>query len=439
MYSRTMAKHLRWLAAYPICMSLAAQASAPNFTKDIAPILQARCQLCHRPGEAAPFSLLTYEQARPWAKAIKAATLARKMPPWFADSRYGKFSNDCSLRKSEIDTLAAWVDAGAPKGDAKDMPPPREFAGGWAIPKPDAVIELPTPYEIPATGVIEYQHILIPAPFKTDQWVQMAEARPTDRAHVHHIIAFIREPGSKWLKDAKPGIPFVPDKVKEDENTDTSELPSDFLVGYAPGQPPERFEPGQAKLIRAGSDIILQVHYTTNGKAATDRSRVGLVFANAAPEKRVFTVSATNGKFKIPAGDPNYRVDAEFELGTDVTLYGLHPHMHGRGKDFEYRVKFPGGETRTLLSVPKYRATWQLWYDLAEPIALPKGTKIECTAHFDNSANNELNADPTKDVVWGDQSWDEMMVGFFNVVFDAKLPLKNLFPPTRKPRAEVAR
>jgi len=400
--------------------------------------LQARCQECHRPGEAAPFSLLTYEQARPWAKAIKAAVVQGKMPPWFADPHYGKFSNDRSLRKSEIDTVVAWVDAGAPRGDAKDMPPPREFANGWTIPKPDTVIELPTPFEIPASGVLEYQHIVIPAPFKTDQWVQMAEARPTDRSHVHHIIAFIREPGSKWLKDAKPGIPFVPEKVKENENTDTSELPSDFLVGYAPGQPPERFEPGQAKLIRAGSDIILQVHYTTDGKASSDRSRIGLVFAKEQPKKRVFTVSATNGKFKIPAGDPNYRVDAEFELGTNVTLYGLHPHMHGRGKDFEYRVKYPGGQTQTLLSVPNYRATWQLWYDLAEPIALPKGTKIECTAHFDNSPNNALNPDPTKDVVWGDQSWDEMMVGFFNVVFDAKMPLRDLFPPTRKPRAEVA-
>src|SRR6185369_6596377 len=195
MYSRTMAKHLRWLAAYPICMSLAAQASAPNFTKDIAPILQARCQLCHRPGEAAPFSLLTYEQARPWAKAIKAATLQRKMPPWFADPHYGKFSNDSSLRQSEIDTLVKWVDGGASQGNPRDLPPPRQFAEGWTIPKPDAIIELPTPFPIPATGVIEYQHILIPTPFQTDRWVQIAEARPTDRSHVHHIIAFIREPG----------------------------------------------------------------------------------------------------------------------------------------------------------------------------------------------------------------------------------------------------
>jgi len=405
---------------------------APTFTKNVAPILQANCQSCHRPGEAAPFSLLTYEQTRPWAKAIKATVLTRKMPPWFADPHYGKFLNDRSLPQSEIDTIAAWVDAGAPKGDPKDMPPAREFTDGWAIPKPDAVIELPTAYEIPASGTIEYQHILIPAPFKTDKWVQFAEARPGDRSHVHHIIAFIRQPGSKWLKDAKPGIPFVPEKSKADDAGDAAELPSDFLVGYAPGQPPEMFKPGQAKLIKAGSDIILQVHYTTNGKPSVDRSRIGLVFAKEPPPKRVLTLSAVNGKFKIPAGDPNYKVEAEFELGTTVTLYGLHPHMHGRGKDFEYRIKYPTGETRTLLSVPNYRWTWQLWYDLAEPIVLPKGTKIECTAHFDNSPNNADAADPTKDVVWGDQSWDEMMVGFFNLVFDANTPVKDLFPPNKK-------
>jgi hypothetical protein len=423
-----------------ICIVFAGSASAaspagstaPTFTKNVAPILQNNCQRCHRPREAAPFSLLTYEQTRPWAKAIKAAVLTRKMPPWFADPQYGKFLNDCSLQQSEIDTIAAWVDAGAPKGNPKDMPAPRQFTDGWAIPKPDAVIELPTVYEIPASGTIEYQHILIPAPFKTDKWVQFAEARPGDRSHVHHIIAFIRQPGSQWLKDAKPGIPFVPDKSKANESGDPAELPSDFLVGYAPGQPPEMFKPGQAKLIKAGSDIILQVHYTTNGKASVDRSRIGLVFAKEPPPKRVLTLSAVNGKFKIPAGDPNYTVEAEFELGTTVTLYGLHPHMHGRGKDFEYRIKYPSGETRTLLSVPNYRWTWQLWYDLTEPMVLPKGTKIECTAHFDNSPNNVDAADPTKDVVWGDQSWDEMMVGFFNLVFDAKMPVKDLFAPNKK-------
>jgi hypothetical protein len=405
-----------------------------TFTKDVAPVLQKNCQGCHRPGEAAPFSLMSYEQARPWAKAMKEAVRLKKMPPWFADPRYGNFSNDRSLSQKEIETIAAWAEAGAPQGDAKDMPAPVSFVEGWSIPKPDVVFEFPQAYQIPATGTIEYQKVIVPTGFTEDKWVQFAEARPDDRARVHHMIAFVREPGSKWLRDAKPGVFFVAPKPKEDD-ADTSALPSDFLVGYAPGQPPEILAPGQAKLIKAGSDLVLEIHYTTNGRASEDRSKFGLVFAKQPPKERVLTLSATNGKFKIPPGDPNYKVDAEFELGTTVKLLGLHPHMHGRGKDFEYRIVYPTGETETLLQVPRYDWHWQLWYTLAKPLVLPKGTKIECTAHFDNSPNNPDNADPTKEVSWGDQSWDEMMVGFFNLVFDANLPVKEIF----RDRATVAR
>ncbi len=405
-----------------------------TFTKDVAPILQKNCQGCHRPGEAAPFSLLSYEQARPWAKAMKEAVRLKKMPPWFADPRFGNFSNDRSLSQKEIETIAAWAEGGAPQGDPKEMPGPLNFVEGWSIPKPDVVFEFPQAYQIPATGTIEYQKVVVPTGFTEDKWVQFAEARPDDRARVHHMIAFVREPGSKWLRDAKPGVFFVAPKPKEDD-ADTSALPSDFLVGYAPGQPPEILEPGQAKLIKAGSDLVLEIHYTTNGRASTDRSKFGLVFAKQPPKERVLTLSATNGKFKIPPGDPNYKVDAEFELGTTVKLLGLHPHMHGRGKDFEYRIAYPTGETETLLRVPRYNWHWQLWYTLAKPLVLPKGTKIECTAHFDNSPNNPDNADPTKEVSWGDQSWDEMMVGFFNLVFDANMPVKEIF----RDRATVAR
>ncbi|MEP7361782.1 MAG: cytochrome c [Acidobacteriota bacterium] len=407
-------------------------AQKPTFTKDVAPILQKRCQECHRPGEIGPFSLLTYKDARPWAAAIKNAVVRKTMPPWHADRHIGKFSNDRSLSQGEIDIIAAWVAAGAPEGDAKDMPAPVTFTDGWGIPKPDVIFQLPEPYQIPASGTIEYLHWLVPTNFKTDKWVQFAEARPGDRAHVHHIIAYVREPGSAWMKDIKPGIPFIPEKPKADEKEDMSALPSDFLVGYAPGQPPEAFEPGVAKLVKAGSDIILQVHYTTDGKASTDLTRVGLVFAKQPPAKRVMTFSATNGKFKIPAGDPNHRVDAEFELGTDVVLHGLHPHMHARGKDFIYHVRFPDGRRETLLSVPHYSFAWQLWYNLEKPLFLPKGTVFECTAHFDNSPNNKFNPDPKKDVTWGDQSWDEMMVGFFNLVFDAGMDEKKVHAPPKE-------
>jgi hypothetical protein len=412
--------------------------AAVTFTKDVAPVLQQHCQECHRPGEAGPFSLLTYEQARPWAKAIKQAVLTKKMPPWFADPHYGKFSNDRGMPQKDVDTIVAWVDAGAPLGDPKDLPPAKKFVEGWSIPKPDLIVELPKAYPIPAEGTVEYQKFIIPSGFTEDKWVQFAEARPDQRSQVHHMILFIREPGSHWLRDAKPGEFFVAQKPKDDD-VDTSALPSDFLVGYAPGQPPERLPDGQAKLIKAGSDFVLEVHYTTNGKPAFDKSRFGLVFAKQPPKERVLTLSATNGTFKIPPGDPNYRVDSQFELAANVKLTGLHPHMHGRGKDFEYRLVLPSGKTETLLSVPRYNWHWQLWYTLADPIALPKGAKIECTAHFDNSANNPDNADPTREVPWGDQSWDEMMVGFFNFAFPANMPVEDLLPAKKSGKQVASR
>ncbi len=423
-----MIKHLALVLSGVAALS----AATPTFNKDVAPLLQDHCQSCHRPGEIGPFPLLTYKQARPYAAAIRNAVLKRTMPPWHADPHYGKFKNDASMSQRNIDTIVQWASGGAPEGDPKDLPAPKKFTTGWGIPQPDVVFQLPHPYKIPASGTIEYLHWLVPSGFKKDTWVQFAEARPGDRAHVHHIIAYVREPGSNWLPGIKAdGQPYIPPKPDPNQ-VDTAALPSDFLVGYAPGQPPEAFEPGKAKLVKAGSDIIIQVHYTTDGKPSTDLTRIGLVLAKEPPQQRVMTFSAVNGKFKIPAGDGNHRVDAEFELGADVTLHGLHPHMHARGKDFIYHVRFPDGRRETLLSVPHYSFAWQLWYNLEKPLFLPKGTVIECTAHFDNSPNNKFNPDPTKDVYWGDQSWDEMMVGFFNFVFDAAFDEKKIPAPPKK-------
>ena len=419
-----------------LCFAFAATAATNplpvTFTKDVAPVLQKNCQSCHRPGEAAPFSMLTYDQARPWAKAMKEAVLLKKMPPWFADPHYGKFANDKSLSQKEIDTIVGWADAGAPEGDAKDLPAPVSFIEGWRIPKPDVVFEMPSDFNVPAAGTVEYQYVIVPTEFTTDKWVRFAEARPGNRQLVHHIIAFIREPDSKWMKDAKPGVPFVPEKrkkdKKDDEDDDGGAFSGDAIAGYAPGMFPMELQPGQAKLIKAGSDIVFQLHYTANGKVGTDRSRVGLVFATEPPKERVFTLAAANGKFKIPPRDGNYKVDSDFELGTQVKLVSMQPHMHLRGKDFEYRVVYPTGEAETLLKVPNYSFSWQLYYQPVKQLVLPKGTKLECTAHFDNSPNNPNNPDPAKEVSWGDQSWDEMMIGFFDVAFDANMPLKNLFP-----------
>ncbi|MFZ0593153.1 MAG: cytochrome c [Bryobacteraceae bacterium] len=408
----------------------------PTFTKDVEPILQKECQSCHRPGEAGPFSMLTYESTRPWAAAMKEAVKMRKMPPWFADPRYGKFTNGRVLSDAEIKTISDWADAKAPIGDPKDAPPPVKWVEGWQIGTPDKIYQLPVPYDVPASGVIDYQHIIVPTGFTQDTWVQAAEVRPTDRAVVHHIIAFIREPKSNWFRGQAAGRFFIAPQVKTKEAPDTSALPSDFLVGYAPGQPAEVLRAGEAKLIKAGSDFVFQVHYTPNGHPTGDQTRLGIVFAKEPPKERVLTLSATNGTFHIPPGDPNYRVDASFEVGTQVKLAGLHPHMHGRGKDFLYKLVYPTNESQIILSVPHYNWHWQNWYTLEEPIVLPKGTKIECVAHFDNSPNNPDNADPTRSVPWGEQTWDEMMVGFFNLVFPADLPVERLF--AKKNSAAIA-
>jgi hypothetical protein len=420
------------LAAFGFSATLTAAAtsggSTPTFNRDVAPILQKNCQGCHRPGEAAPMSLLTYKQVRPWASAIKEAVALKKMPPWFADSHYGKWTNDRSLAKADIDTIDRWVAAGSPEGDAKDAPVPVKFLEGWNISQPDMILEMPADFHVQAKGTIEYQYILVPGKFTEDKWVSMAEVRPGNRAVVHHVIAFVRGPNSKWMQDAQPGIPFVPKKGGESGQ-------GEWLVGYAPGVVPEIMEPGRARLIKAGSDIIFQLHYTANGSEATDRTRIGLVFAKEPPKERVYTMAATENKFEIPAGDPNYRVDSKFTFAKDATVIAFLPHMHLRGKDFEYRVKYPDGRTETILSVPHYDFNWQLSYFPQKDLQLPAGSVIECTAHYDNSANNKANPDPTKAVRYGDQSWEEMMFGFFDVAMDPKMEPKDLRP---KPQTNPA-
>jgi hypothetical protein len=424
--------------------SVAVAATTPpsvTFYKDVLPVLQKNCQGCHRPGEAAPMSFLSYETTRPWAKAIKTAVLTKKMPPWFADPHYGKFSNDRTMAQADVDTLVAWADTGATAGDAKDAPKPIDWVEGWRIGKPDMVISMPTAFNVPASGTIDYQYIVIPTGFTEDKYVQLAEARPGTPAVVHHIIAFIREPGNPWMKDAQPGVPFVPrerqrraesssDKKKQ-QDSDGGGGFGDFLAGYAPGTLPDILKPGQAKLVKAGSDIVLQMHYTANGKATTDISKVGIVFAKEKPTERVITLAASTANFAIPPGDSNYQVDSKITLQDDSTLIDMLPHMHFRGKSFEYRIVYPNGEKETLLNVPHYDFNWQLTYELAQPKKMPAGTVIECTAHYDNSANNPYNPDPTKEVHFGEQTWEEMMFGFFDVAIPMDKTVMDLMRPKK--------
>lgn len=415
------------------CAAIVAAApvpSQPTFYKDVLPVLEKNCQNCHRPGEAGPMSFMSYQSTRPWAKAIKAVVASKKMPPWFADPQYGHFANDRSLSSSDINTLVAWVDAGAKAGNPKDAPAPMQFADGWSIGQPDQVFEVPTPVEVPASGVIDYQYVIMHTGFTEDKYVQFAEARPTDREHVHHIIAFIREPGNPWLKNAPIGVAFEPGKLPNARGGEGGGgFGGDFLAGYAPGTMPDTLKPGQAKLVPAGSDIVFQLHYTADGKPGQDRSRVGLIYSKEKPSERVLTLAATNPRFAIPPGDSNYEVDSKITLQADSTLTMLLPHMHLRGKDFEYRVVYPDGKTETILRVPNYSFNWQLSYYLAQPLHLPKGTVIECTAHYDNSINNPANPDATKEVHYGEQSWDEMMFGFFDVAVPLNVTAMDLMRP----------
>jgi hypothetical protein len=410
-----------------------------TFNKDVLPVLQKNCQNCHRPGQIGPMSLLTYQDARPWAKAIKTAVLTSKMPPWFADPRYGHFANERKLSEGEISALTRWVDNGALEGDAKDKPPALEFPpDGWNI-KPDKIFTLPQAYDVPPEGVIEYTYYVIPTGFTQDTWVAAAEVLPSNRKVVHHVIAFVRPPGSQWMREAKPGEPFVPVVHKRDangagigiakQNADPQRgrepqagiLSNEFLVAYVPGIQPQTFVLGDsAKLIPAGSDIVLQMHYTPNGNAGSDITKVGLVFAKETPKHRYLTIGASTALLKIPPNDPNYETHSQLTFTEDAQLVWMQPHMHLRGKDFAYKLVYPTGESETALNVPNFSFNWQLGYDEAKPVVLPKGTRMECTAHFDNSANNPLNPNPNVEVKWGDQSWEEMMIGWFGVIVDAK-------------------
>ncbi len=417
---------------------MSAAAAAPRksaevtFYKDVLPVLQKNCQECHRAGEAAPVQFFTYKETRPWAKAMKEAVLSKRMPPWFADPHVGKFTNDRTMPADDVNTLISWVDGGAKEGSAKDAPPPRQFQQGWIIGKPDMVFELPEPAEVAATGTIEYTYFIVPTGFTEDKWIQLAEARPGNRAVVHHIIAFVRDPQSKWLRDYPAGKAFIP---KGNRGGGDGGMGGEFLSGFAPGAPPEMLRTGQGKKIRAGSDIVFQMHYTTNGKAAVDQSKLGIIFSKEPPTQRVLTLAAQNGKFVIPPGAPAYAVDGAITLHADSELISLLPHMHLRGKSMEMRAVYPTGETEKLVWVPGYDFNWQLWYQVPQGKIIPKGTRIEATGTFDNSANNKSNPDPTKEVRWGDQSWEEMMIGFFNVAVDVKADPMQLLRPPKKPAA----
>jgi hypothetical protein len=372
-----------------------------TFAKDISRILQNKCQTCHHAGTAAPFTLANFDDAVHWSSTIREVIKDNRMPPWHADPHFGTFSNDRRLPKEEKAAILAWIEGGMPMGDKRDLPAPRTFAAGWVIGKPDVIFELPEEQTVPATGVVPYQYFVTPTNFKEDVWVEAAEARPGNRAVVHHIIVSYRDPKLNGRQNGRG-------------------IGDGSVAGTAPGDMPLILPPGVAVRIPAGAELVWQMHYTPNGKEAKDKSQVGLIFykGKEPPKRFAQTKGAMNTNFVIPPGDSNHKVESDWLVPRDLLLLSFMPHMHLRGKDFKYVAEYPDGHSETILNVPHYDFAWQTSYRLANPLRLPKGTKIHCTAHFDNSVANPANPDAKKEVTWGDQTWEEMMIGWFDYVWE---------------------
>ena len=409
--------------------------SPPTFYGDILPILQQHCQSCHRSSGIAPMAFETYEQTKPFAAAMRLATQNKTMPPWFADPNVGHFSNDPSLTVAEIATLETWTEASCPAGEARDSPPPRKWAQSWSIPRPDLVLKMPQAVALSASGDIEYTYEIVPTHFAEDRWVQMAEILPARLANVHHAVVYVRPPDSNWLRHAPVGVPFTASTLSDPEDRRGAHwTDSDVLLVYAPGSSPDMWPSNMAKLIPAGADLVFQMHYTTNGEAAADQSSIGLIFSRGIPERRVLTLQLTNDHFVIPPGDSNYRVEARGTLPNDATLLSFFPHMHLRGKRFEYNIVHrnasaehqPAVTLEPLLRV-NYHFHWQMSYRLAQPRLLKAGTELQAVAWYDNSRGNPHNPDPEAEVRWGEQTYDEMMVGFFDIAVPASIDKKRFF------------
>jgi mono/diheme cytochrome c family protein len=419
-----------------------ASSAAPTFSKDVAPIFFANCTSCHRPGEIAPMSLLTYKEARPWARSIGNAVKNGIMPPWHADPAIGHFSNERRLTDAQKTTIARWVEAGAPEGDAKDLPPAPQYAQGWRIGTPDVVLEMQEDYPLPASGEVPYLYFEVPANFAEDRWVQSWEMRPGNPAVVHHVIVYVKPPqpagppaeanaaaagrpqGPQLITFAEgmdipagqTGGPPLPEGERKPAFPNYRSRPrgvAGSIGGYVPGNSTRVFPAGTAIRLPKGSSLVFQMHYTTIGKETTDRTKLGMIFAKEPPKIPLSGTALINGGLHIPAGAGDHRVDAEMTINRDVMLYSMTPHTHVRGKKWYYEVIYPDGRKEPLLSVPNYDFEWQHEYQFAQPLKLPAGTKVRASAWYDNSKSNKSNPDPTKDVWWGDQTWEEMMFTAF--------------------------
>lgn len=396
-----------------LMMGSAAGASAaevegtPTFAKDVAPIFYDNCVTCHRPNHLAPMSLISYEDARPWARAVKSKVLAGEMPPFFADTSVRAYKNDTSLTQHEIDTIAAWVDGGAPRGNDADLPEVPQFAEGWSIGEPDLIFTMLEPFEVPADGTVPYSYVTVPTNLKQDVWISAYEFVPGDRRVLHHVIAQVME------DDGKPAT----GEVLLTRDGDRTRAEGATVGGYVPNRLGTVYPAGVASRLPAGADIEAQMHYTTIGKPVTDRSSWGVVLA-AEPDsmRRAGGGQVINPMFRIEPGNPSFEVTASRKISEDTYLSSMMPHMHVRGKSAKFIIKFPDGREEVALSVPNYDFNWQLNYQLEEPIFMPAGSELQAVFTYDNSTNNRHNPDPTAEVRWGDQTWEEMMLGYYRTV-----------------------
>lgn len=446
------------------------EAATVTFTKDVAPIVFNKCASCHRAGEVAPMALTSYQEIRPWSKAIREEVVEKTMPPWFADPHNStlKFSNDRRLTQKEIDTIVAWVDAGAPKGNDKDLPPLPKYTPGWTFGEPDLIIDMPIDFEVPAEGELPMQNFYVLVPFTEEKWVEKVELRPGNSAVVHHSIAnVVRLPeGTKIVNGKAMRDGVVQGRLNSQSARSTGGLTEGGaaevfqsqdsftragafkLVGQAPGKGFEKHLPGTAKRILPGMYFQFNMHYQPSGRVEKDRSRLGLWFAKKPVQFEVLTKGVSDTIFiagkelsetrmvgdrevkvrgripNIPPNVDNWEIGGEMVVKEAITLYAFAPHMHLRGKDIRYTLIWPDGRKQVLLDVPKFDFNWQLHYELAEPLKIPAGSKIVSLAHYDNSIKNRYNPAPHKEVFWSEQSWDEMFIPWLEYTVDSKDLLK---------------
>jgi hypothetical protein len=438
------------------------KADAPvTYSNQVVRLLNQRCVSCHRPGEIGPFAMTKYNEVAGWGEMIAEVVREQRMPPWHANPAHGKFSNENVLSKAEKETIYAWVEAGCPEGNPAELPPAPKFTEGWLLDKePDAVVYMTKdPVDVKAEGVEPYRFYVTDPGFKEDKWVRSAQCLPSNPAVVHHIIVFLAAPevadkiietqkrqlealakakasgksvdqlraefraerlarSKKGKKAAAKPVAGGAGAAAQEQNADGDISASDLLCGFAPGTRPFLAPDGMAKLVPAGWKFIFQMHYTPNGTPQKDRSSIGLLFTDPKTiTDRLVTTNTANFQFEIPAGADNYQVEAQKKFARDTLFIGMYPHMHMRGKSFRYELTYPDGKKEILLDVPRYDFNWQNWFKLEKPLLIPAGSNLLCTAHFDNSENNLCNPDPTKPVRWGDQTWEEMMIGWYDVSF----------------------